>query len=224
MTTMSGDPSVEARPSPLQPGDRAPEFSLPAADRDGTVSLVDYRGRTPLLLGLFRGTYCPFCRRAIVRMGQACDRLRTEGVEALAVVATAPENARFYFRLRPPRMRVAADPDYVTHRLYRVPAPRRADIEEAMRTTRVNPTGELPEPLPVREASAAMRRLDGYQPSPTDREDAARPVLQLLGQFLVDRQGVVRWANVECAGGGLTGLGQFPSDEELLAAVRALPR
>lgn len=34
---------------PLKPGDRAPDFSLPAADREGTVSLADYRGRTPLL-------------------------------------------------------------------------------------------------------------------------------------------------------------------------------
>ncbi len=63
---MSGDSTTETRRAPLKPGDRAPDFALPAADREGTVSLVDYRGRTPLLLGLFRGTYCPFCRRAII--------------------------------------------------------------------------------------------------------------------------------------------------------------
>jgi peroxiredoxin len=222
--TMSDAPSAETRRSPLQPGDRAPEFSLPAADRDGTVSLADFRSRTPLLLGLFRGTYCPFCRQAIARMGQACDRLRAYGVEALAVVATTPENSRFYFRFRPPRMRVAADPEFATHRLYGVPAPWRADIEDAMRTTQVNPTRDLPAPLPVREASAALSRLEGFEPSPTDREDAARPFLQFLGQFLVDREGIIRWTNLECAGGGLTGLGRFPTDEELLAAVRSLPR
>jgi hypothetical protein len=69
--TMGDDPLAEKWRSPLQAGDRAPEFTLPAVDREGTVSLADYRGRTALLLGLFRGTYCPFCRRAIVRMGQA---------------------------------------------------------------------------------------------------------------------------------------------------------
>jgi peroxiredoxin len=221
---MGEDHTPDPRPSPPQPGDRAPDFTLPAADRDGTVSLADYRGRTPVLLGLFRGTYCPFCRRAIARMGQACERLKAEGVEGLAVVATSPENARFYFRFRPPRLRVAADPEFVTHRRYGVPAPRRTDIEEAVRTTRVNPTGELPEPLPVRDASAALSRLDAFEPTPTDREDAARPILQFLGQFLVDREGLIRWTNVECAAAGLSGLGQFPADEELLTAVRALPR
>jgi peroxiredoxin len=210
--------------TPLQPGDRAPEFTLPAADREGTVALADYRGRTPLLLGLFRGPYCPFCRRALARMGQACDRLRVEGVEGLAVVATSAENARLYFRFRPPRMRVAADPEFATHRLYGVPDAWRPDIDEAMRTTRVNPTGELPSPLPVREASAALSRADGYEPTQTDGEDRARQFLQFLGQFLVDREGVVRWTSLEGAGKDLSRLGQFPTDEELLAAARALPR
>ncbi|MFQ5807142.1 MAG: hypothetical protein ACE5I3_11905 [Phycisphaerae bacterium] len=48
--------TVELRP-PVQPGEPAPDFTLPAADREGTVSLADYRGRSPLLLALFRGLY-----------------------------------------------------------------------------------------------------------------------------------------------------------------------
>jgi len=220
---MDDDRAAEKRRSPLQPGDRAPEFTLPAADHEGTVALADYRGRTPLLLGLFRATYCPFCRRAIVRMGQAAERLRAEGVEALAIVATTPENARFYFRFRPPRLPVAADPEFATHRLYGVPGPPRTDIEEAVRTTRVNPTGELAAPLPVREASAALSRLEGFEATPTDRQDAVRAYLQFLGQFLVDREGVVRWVNVECAHDGIEGIGKLPSEDEVLAAARALP-
>jgi peroxiredoxin len=212
---------VEPRPA-LQPGDRAPEFTLPAADREGSLSLADYRGR-PLLLGLFRGTYCPFCRRAVARMGQAGERLKAEGVEALAVVATTPENARFYFRYHPPRLRVAADPRFVTHRLYGVPAPPRAEIGEASWMTPVNPSGELPAPLPVRQAFATLGRLEGFEPTPTDREDAARPYLQFLGQFLVDGEGIVRWTNVECAREGFAGLGKFPTDEEILVAIRGLP-
>ncbi len=221
---MDDDATAEKRRAPLQPGERAPEFTLPAADHEGSVTLADYRGRAPLLLGLFRGTYCPFCRRAIVRMGQAWERLRAEGVAALAIVATTPENARFYFRFRPPRLPVAADPEFVTHRLYGVPGPRITDIEEALRTTRINPTGELPAPLPVREAFATLRRLEAFETTPTDREDAARAYLQFVGQFLVDREGIIRWTNIECAREGLAGFGTFPTDEELLAAVRALPK
>ena len=40
-----------------QPGEPAPDFSVPAANRDGSVSLTDFRGRSPLLLALFRGVY-----------------------------------------------------------------------------------------------------------------------------------------------------------------------
>jgi hypothetical protein len=101
--------------------------------------------------------------------------------------------------------------------------PRRSDIEEEFRSTRVNPSGELPSPLPIREASAALSRLDGFEPTRTDREDVGQPYLQLLGQFLVDRNGIVRWTNIECARDGLAGLGKFPGDEALRAAVRALP-
>jgi hypothetical protein len=57
------------RRSPVQPGDPAPDFVLPAVDREGTVSLADYRGRTPVLLATMRGLYCAFCRRHIRAAG-----------------------------------------------------------------------------------------------------------------------------------------------------------
>ncbi len=40
---------------PLRPGDPAPRFSLPAINREGLITLDDYRGKRPVLLGLFRG-------------------------------------------------------------------------------------------------------------------------------------------------------------------------
>ena len=51
----------------IEPGRPAPDFSLPAADREGTVSLAEYHGR-PVLLALFRGLYCPFCRHQIAQL------------------------------------------------------------------------------------------------------------------------------------------------------------
>ena len=74
MTIMQGRSTV--RQSPLQPGDPAPDFVLPAVDRDGTVSLADYRGKTPVLLAPMRGLYCAFCRRHIVQMGFTRQKLR----------------------------------------------------------------------------------------------------------------------------------------------------
>ena len=92
----------------------------------------------------------------------------------------------------------------------------------ALETTRINPNGILPEPLPVMQAAEAISKLDGYAANPTDQADMQRQWPQLKGQFLIDRDGVVRWANVE-ASDGLTGLGKFPSRDEILAAARALP-
>ena len=94
-----------ARPlSPLEPGQPAPDFTLPAINREGEISLADYRGRSALLLALFRRLYCPFCRRAIAQLGVTADKLRPLGVETLAVVATAADRARLYFRYRPARV------------------------------------------------------------------------------------------------------------------------
>jgi hypothetical protein len=56
----------------------------------------------------------------------------------------------------------------------------------------------------------------------TDQVDMDRQWPQLKGQFLVDRDGIVRWANIECSE-GLTGVGKFPSIDEIVAVARALP-
>ena len=44
-------------PNPLRPGDPAPHFALSVVNREGKVSLDDYRGRHPVLVGLFRGLH-----------------------------------------------------------------------------------------------------------------------------------------------------------------------
>ena len=216
--------SVSERPL-LAPGEPAPDFTLPAVGRDGTVSLDDYRGRSPVLLAMFRGLYCPFCRRAIAQLGVTTEKLKAVGVETLAIVATSPENARLYFRFRPTRAPLAADPELITHRAYGLPRPAvTPELMQAMGAVRVNPTGELPEPLPIGDAAKALDRIHGYTPSTVDAKEAEQQFPQLKGQFLVDRVGIVRWVNVEGAREGLAGLGKFPTDEELLHAARQVAR
>jgi peroxiredoxin len=215
--------TTESRP-PVAPGEPAPDFSLPAVDRKETVSLADYRGRSPVLLALFIGLWCPFCRRQIAQMGATEGKLRAHGVETLGVVATPAENARLYFKFRPTRVRLAADPELVTHRAYGLPKPAPTpELMAEMGALRINPTGELPEPLPVPEAGMALAKMDGYANTEADQADMHRQWPQLKGQFLIDRDGVVRWANIECAE-GLAGIGKFPSDEEILTAARSLRR
>ena len=215
---MAGNPKAEL-PLTLQPGAPAPDFTLPAIHTDGTLSLAQYRGQSPVLLAMFRGLYCPFCRRGIAQLGMTAGKLKARGVETLAVVATEVERARLYFRYRPTRLSLAADPAMSMLRAFRVPKPEMTpEMEQAIRTTPVNPTGELPEAKPIHDVANALDQRDGFEWTQTDNEDAERQFPQLVGQFLLDRTGIIRWVNIEGAE-GLGGLGKFPTDEEFLAAA-----
>jgi peroxiredoxin len=205
---------------PVQSGERAPDFTVPAVHEDRTISLADYRGRTPLLLGLFRGLYCPFCRRAMAQMASTSEQLKSLGVDSVAIVGTELENARLYFKYRPSRMAVGADPQLTTHRSYRVPRPEPSpELMQMAEETRINPTGELAEPLPIPAAGAALAALDGYNATSTDQREQEATFTQLTGQFLIDRDGIVRWAEIECAREGLSGFGKHPSRAELIEAA-----
>jgi peroxiredoxin len=204
---------------PIQSGDRAPDFVVPAVHEDRTISLADYRGKTPLLLGLFRGFYCPFCRRALAQMAASSEQLRSLGIDSLAIVGTDLDNARSYYKFRPMRLALGADPHLTTHRSYGVPRPERTpEMMQMMEQTYINPTGELPAPLPVAAAAAALSALDGYQITPTDEREQVTST-QLKGQFLIDRDGIVRWSHIECGKEGLSGIGKSASHEELLGAA-----
>ena len=91
----------------------------------------------------------------------------------------------------------------------------------ALGATKVNPTGELPSPLPVIEATDALDRLNNFQRSAADTRDHDKQVGQMKGQFLIDRNGIVRWANIEAAE-GLSGIGKFPTADELVEAARKI--
>lgn len=219
----------------LQPGDEAPSFALPAVNRDGMVALDDYRGKGAVLVGLFRGLHCPFCRRQVVQLGLTRDKLANEGVETVAIVNTAPERARQYFQYRPTRVLLAADPEVRTHQAFGLPeigfvpdGTNPAELHWPERTTmaqflagRFNPTGELPEPQSIPQAMETLNRKDGFEPSEVDQQMAAAHPGQLTGHFLIDAQGTIRWSRVEGKGGSNDLLG-FPSDGDILAAVAAM--
>jgi peroxiredoxin len=205
---------------PVQPGQRAPDFLVSAVHDSRTISLADYSGRAPLLLGLFRGMFCPFCRRALVQMAATSDHLRSLGVDSLAIVGTELDNARLYFKFRPTRLAIGADPQLTTHRSYGVPRPEPTpQLMQMMNNTYINPTGELPAPLSMPAANAALTALDGYQNTPTDQREFESTFTQMKGQFLIDREGIVRWTHIECEKEGLAGMGKFPSHDELLGAA-----
>ena len=202
----------------VRPGDTAPEFELPAVHREGNVALCDYLGRGPVLLGLVRGVYCAFCRRAVAGLGRHSANLAPFGIQTLGVVATPTDHARLYYKYHRVAISLGADPAMTTHAAYGLPkvSPGTWDL-----STRINPTGELSEPLPIWEANKALGQRDQFKPTPTDRDDMQRTWSQLTGLFLIARTGIVCWAFVEAADGP-AGIGTYPPEAELVTVAQTL--
>ncbi len=220
---------------PLQPGEASPAFTLPAANREGTVSLAELRGR-PFLIGFYRGLHCPFCRRQLVQLAAAQPALQAAGIETLAVINTPLERARMYFRHRPTPVMLLSDPDCLTHRAFGVPRgeflpegssetpqwPYKATMDMFM-AARINPTGEMPVPVQPMEANTVLNAKDGFQMEQADEAILATHPTQLVGHFLVDADGVVRWAQIE-APDDPNKLCIFPTPAQLIAAASGLAR
>lgn len=208
---------------PVQSGEPAPEFELPAVHREGAVALSDYKGQKPVLISLLRGLYCPFCRRHIASMAGTKTKLSAVGVEALALVTTQPERARTYFKFRPTPLAIGSDPDLAAHRAFGIPqfAMDQETIQAAEAVT-VNPTGELAAPENPLQAMATLNQRDSFQFGQVDNDDIQRNAALLAGMFLIDSDGIVRWSFIEGAQDGLAGFGRFPSEDELLAAARQI--
>ena len=175
---------------------------------------------------MMRGLYCAFCRRHIAQLGITRQKLKAVGVEVLAIAGMPAERMRLYYRFRPVGVPVAADPDLATHRAYGVPQPALTqDILQAVASRHVDLARELQIPAAdLAGIKSALARRDGFEPvdaEQIDRRDWSEKYGgQFTGQFLVDREGIVRWVNIEGARDGLAGLEKFPTDEEFLAAAR----
>src|SRR2546428_9465405 len=108
-----------------------------------------------------------------------------------------PYTTLFRSRFRRPRMPMGADPGLATHRAFGLPniGPPTPEVGEAFQRAAARELG-LTGPA-TEGALAQFARHDGYDVTGADEADAARHGEQLVGQFLVDREGVVRGQNVE---------------------------
>ncbi len=223
---------MSASVHPLQAGDRAPDFELPAVNREGKVSLADYRGKSPVFVVLVRGLHCAFCRNHLAKLSSTQGKLAQEGVATVAVVNTQPERARQYFQYRPTRVLLAADPDVQTHHAFGLPVfevlPDSTDPGElrwpkAYSLAKLFATSasidELPGRMTLMEAQVALDTKEGFEPKPADEESAVKHGSQLAGQFIIDAGGTIRWAFIE-ASDSPNQIGVWPSDEEVVAAAR----
>jgi peroxiredoxin len=213
---------------PLQPGDRAPNVVLDAITRQGKIAIDDFRGQKPVLVGLFRGLHCPFCRRQIAAMAELTDALQEKGIDSLTVVNTPIERARLYFRYHPlPNLLAASDPERVSHRAFGLPNvqftedendwPRKVGMN-TVRSMRVDMPDELPQPMDPMAAMEFLDKADGYEFTADDKQMIATGEGQLVGEFLLDRDGVIRWSFTEVEGDGRHMFG-IPAPREVMSAA-----
>jgi hypothetical protein len=102
-----------------------------------------------------------------------------------------------------------------------IPGPRRTFTIGQLQASVINPTGELPEPQNVFQAMETLNQRDGFELTEVDQQIATVQAFQLTGHFLIDRDGIIRWLQIEAIEGS-GDLGKFPSDEEIVNAARRL--
>lgn len=182
---------------PLGPGDRAPDFELPAANVEGTVTLAAHLRRGPVLLTMLRGLYCPFCRRQISQLRPTCDTLQSTGIALLGVVIASPERSRQYFRHFPPCFPIAAAPDRTIHRAYGLPeVTRTPEFRQETERRAAAVLRELDQQAPAGQAGSIFMTYDGFEMTAEDEAEMQRP-LQSVAYFLIGSDGLIRWARVD---------------------------
>lgn len=224
--------SETGRLSPLQPGDRAPNIVLDAITREGQVALDDFRGQKPVLIGMYRGLHCPFCRRHLAAQAQLDRQLREKGIESLAVVNTPIDRAKLYFRYHPmPDLFAASDPERASHRAFGLPNLEFTESETAwpykigmdvVSQTRIELQGEGGETVDPITGPEVLNRRDGYEITTDDEQMIAKGLGQLFGQFLLDRDGVIRWTFTEVPDGGARMFARADPEELLSVASEVM--
>jgi hypothetical protein len=74
--------------------------------------------------------------------------------------------------------------------------PRKVGMEDAMQML-IEVPGELPKPMNPSGASEILNAKDCYQMTEADKQMAMTGTDQLYGQFLLDRESVIRWTFTE---------------------------
>lgn len=173
-------------------GERAPDATL--RDSEGReVRILDLTKAGRVLVVFYRGGWCPFCNAQIHELTRTFSEYRKRGVTPVAIsVDRVDESAKTQATYAIP-FPVLSDPDLVAHRAYRV----------------VHQVGE-----------AEYARLKGFGMDLEQASGRAHHSIAVPSLFLVDTEGVVRWAHAD------PDYKVRPSTAQVLAAIdgAGLPR
>lgn len=141
------------------------------------------------MLVFYRGGWCPFCNYQIRQLTEAYPQYRERGVTPVAISVDRPEEAaktRATYEIPFP---VLSDPDLAAHRAYRV----MHEVDDAER-----------------------ERLAGFGMDIERASGRDHHVIAIPSVFVVDAEGVVRWAHAD------PDYRVRPSNEQILAALDRL--
>ena len=177
-----------------QVGDLAPNLNV--QDVDGrVVALASLWQDGPLLLTFLRHFGCPMCKAFVAQLREVYPELQSLGVEIATVTMGRPDMTAEFCRQQGVPFACLADPERQVYQAYGL-------IDSFVGAT--HPTTWL---------SYARSVLKGHLPRPMPMGTAHG---QLSGTFLVDQQGVVRFAHRNQTAA------DNPTNAQLVAAVRQL--
>jgi peroxiredoxin len=181
-------------------GERAPSFRLPSG-QGPEIGPEDYRGRSNLIIWFAKGMICPFCRQQMSQLLRGYPQFQALNAEILEVTPTAPERARLYaqkFRIPFPYL---SDPELRVRRAY--------GVERRPRSIGAYVSTLL-------EGARAPQRPSEFEDPPSPLSDLPNLLADDdMGFFILDKDGVVRYAIAESYGTP-TRPRAIPSNEEIV--------
>jgi peroxiredoxin len=187
-------------------GQAAPSFRLPSA-QGGEVGLDDYRGRKNVIVWFTKGMGCPFCRTQMTQISRAYSDVQKLGGEILEVTVSPVRRARIYaekFRLPFPYL---CDPDYEVRQKWGV-ASRSHGVGHYVSAL----VKGLTTPAPANDFGTFAPPLDELPRILSDDD---------MGFFIVDKQGIVRYATTGMYRTDSSGV-SVPGNDEILRELGKL--
>jgi peroxiredoxin len=187
-------------------GQAAPSFRLPSAQGD-EIGLEDFRGRKNVIVWFTKGMGCPFCRTQMTQISRAYPEVQKLDAEVLEITVSPVRRARIYaekFRLPFPYL---CDPDYEVRQKWGI-------------ASRAHGVGHYVTKLVKGLTSAIPENDFGTFAPPLDE---LRRILNDddMGFFIVDKEGIVRYAATGAYRTDNTGA-QVPGNEEILRELGKL--
>jgi len=181
---------TESQSAPgLAVGDVAPNFTLGDA-LGNQVTLSDLRVKGPVVVTFYRGDWCPYCNLQLRALEQVLPEITSAGATLVAVSPQAPDHGLTLSEKHELAFAVLSDLDQSVSEAYRV----RFDV-----------TGEL-EDLSV----------NVFQNDPAAQNANGRRSLPVPSTFVIDRDGIVRFASVNADWRVRT------EPDDVIAALKAL--